>query len=307
MIRRAFSLATAVALMGGLVGPGLADDVVVLDDVYTATTQTPYNYGSEADAADIVNVQSGDYVSSWGVVGTAEVVWLNYGRADGTRVGVAAPGEDVDCGYEITPRLTVGFAGDGLGARVRYWEYDHTTPAFEGGASGLQVDTYTLDFELFETFALNENWFLEIAGGVRYNEFEEIMVDDGDIRINQFNGLGGIVGGELRRMVGARSAVFGRARLALLVDDKRVFNNDTAPVQNVVLNDVTVGMTEVAIGYDFIVPMNFGSLAFLRAQAEWQNWSNYSSSFTDLNNAERFAGQSDVSFHGFGVAIGLVR
>ena len=297
MNRIAISLATAVALMGGLASAGLAQDsttVPVADsDVYTETSESPIVFIS-------------DY-RSWGLTGSAEAVFLKYGRTDGTRVGVVAPGEDVNSNYEITPRVTFGWVGeDGFGARVRYWEYDHATPANEGGDSNLSVDTYICDFELFETFALNDNWIVEFAGGLRYNQFEEFMTDDGDNRINRFSGLGGLVSGELRRMIGAQSAVFGRARGAMIMDDKRIFNNDTPPIQNVVLGDVTVGMLELAIGYDYLIPLGCGNQAFIRGQAEWQNWYNYSSSFTDLNNAERFAGGSDVSFHGFGISMGIV-
>ena len=103
-----------------------------------------------------------------------------------------------------------------------------------------------------------------------------------------------------------------RARGSILMDDKDIFNNETDDVgasQQVRLRDVVVGTVELAVGYDFDVPVCGGSYLFARAQVEVQNWFNYSSAFVDtnLNGNERFAGPSDVGFGGFGIAAGWAR
>src|SRR5262249_4612346 len=150
------------------------------------------------------------------------------------------------------------------------------------------------DFEVFDTFCLNRNWDLEVAAGIRYNEFRETMTDNFEFRSNEFTGWGIVASAELRRLVGCYGALFVRSRASILMSDKDIFNRelDVAVIQNVRLTDVVVGQIELAFGYDYIVPYCDGSYAFARIQAEWQNWYNYSSSFVDVNNSrdERFGG-----------------
>jgi hypothetical protein len=244
-----------------------------------------------------------------GLWASAELLWFRYHRADGVRVGVdGLDPEEFD--FEPTLRLTAGWVrDDGLGVRLRYWEFDHNSNN-DGDDERLFVDTYTFDFELFDTFCLNRNWDLEIAAGIRYNEFSEVMFDPQgpDVRLNAFQGFGVLAGAELRRCIGTSGVVWVRARASILMDDKDIFNNENAnnPQQERLL-DATVGMTELAFGYDYVMPMCNGSYAFAGVQAEWQNWYNYTSSFENTANDEDFGGPSDVGFGGFGVRAGIAR
>ena len=236
-------------------------------------------------------------------------MWFKYHRADGVRVGVGeADGEDAEFDYEITPRLTLGWVrNDGLGFRIRWWEFDHDGPAIEAG-SFVSVDTYNFDFEIFDTFAVNCHWDLEIAAGIRYNDFEEFNLDAADdFRFNQFSGYGGVASAELRRCVGTNGALFVRARASILMDDKQIFNVDDDETQDVLLRDVTVGTTELAFGYQYTRPICSGGCYFFKVQAEWQNWYNFSSGFEDTEETEQYAGPADVGFAGFGVAAGISR
>jgi hypothetical protein len=235
-------------------------------------------------------------------------MWFKYHRADGVRTGTDEPGDDAEFDLEATPRLTVGYVGqDGLGFRIRYWDFDHTAPDNDNGF--VEVDTYTWDFEVFDTFCLNRNWDLEIAAGIRYNEFEEVLFDDEPaLRVNQFQGFGIVASAELRRLVGSNGAIFVRSRGSILMEDKDVLNLNGNNDQAVTLVDVVVGTTELAFGYDYIAPQCDGSYYFVRLQAEWQTWYNYSSAFTDVENGEdTFAGPADVGFAGIGLGIGLAR
>jgi hypothetical protein len=254
---------------------------------------------------------------SCGIWASAELLFFRYHRADGAREGVL-PNEFNEFDFETTPRLTVGWVRcDGLGARIRYWEFDHCAPVsgpdpliVNGETGSLCVDTYTLDFEVFDTFCLNRNWNLELAAGIRYNEFLEIMSDNEGFgviedRLNSFSGFGVVASAEVRTRIGTSGALFARLRGSILMDDKDVFNE--SGLQQERLIDVTVGTTELAFGYDYLVPLEDGAYAFLRLQAEWQNWYNYSSSFVDTAANENFAGPSDVGFGGFGVGVGIVR
>jgi hypothetical protein len=238
-----------------------------------------------------------------------EALWFRYHRADGVRVGVNA-GEDVEFDFEITPRITVGWVGpDGLGARLRFWEFDHNGDALDQAlepGSQVQVDTYLFDLEVFDTFCLNQQWDLELSAGIRYCEFLEQMqdIDAAETRLNAFTGFGGLASAELRRGVGAGVA-WVRTRAAILMDDKDIFNGN-GPDQ-VRLLDATVGMTELAFGYDLVMPLRRGAYVFAGVQLEWQNWYNFSSSFEDTANTEDFGGPSDVGFGGFGCRAGVAR
>jgi hypothetical protein len=249
-----------------------------------------------------------------GFWGEGEVMWFRYHRADGVKVGTFRA-ETVEFDFEITPRITLGYVRcDGLGVRARYWEFDHDAPSQDpAGPNGfLDVDTYNIDVEVFDTFALNRNVDLEVAAGIRYNYFREHMFDDfdNDDRINRFSGWGGMVSAELRRCIGTNGAVFARARVAVLMSDKDTLNTEqTLPFM--LLKDVTVGMTELAFGYQYTIPICGGGYYFVKAQAEWQNWHNFSTAFQNLDDNDTgedfFGAPSDVGFGGFGLTVGVAR
>jgi hypothetical protein len=247
---------------------------------------------------------------SSGVWAMGELMFFRYHRADGVRVGVD-DGEGAEFDFEKTPRITVGWVReDGLGVRARYWEFDHNAAALgpDEVGSRLDVDTYTFDFELFDTFCLNRNWDLELSAGIRYCDFLEVMVDGdaAEVRLNAFNGFGGVASAELRRCIGTSGHIWVRARMAILMDDKDIFN-DNGGGQQVRLLDATVGMTELAFGYDLVMPLSRSVYAFAGVQAEWQNWYNFSSGFEDTANTEDFAGPADVGFGGYGFRAGIAR
>ncbi|HWC29545.1 MAG TPA: hypothetical protein VG845_05615, partial [Dehalococcoidia bacterium] len=118
-------------------------------------------------------------------------------------------------------------------------------------------------------------------------------------------GFGVVASAEVRTRIGTSGALFARLRGSILMDDKDVFNE--SGLQQERLIDVTVGTTELAFGYDYVVPMCQGAYAFARVQAEWQNWYNFSSGFEDTENNEDFAGPADVGFAGFGFRAGIAR
>ncbi len=272
----------------------------------------------------------------WGLFGEAELLFLRYHRADGVRIGGGGPGAGVENGefdFEPSMRYTLGLiAPNGIGARVRYFEYDHFEQIEDAG-DGLGVDTYTIDGELFETFELNRNWAMEISGGVRYTGFLENMVDvgAGDSREISFYGAGLVTGLEVRRSVGF-GLLYARTRMAVVQDDKHITNVDggaagegasnagaIASIQDVELVDTTNGMLELAIGGEVNYELSNGSVLFARSGLEWQNWWNFSNSF-EANGvgvvdtvlpgggvaAEGiFDGPSDVGFGGFTFSAGI--
>jgi len=251
----------------------------------------------------------------------AEGLFFRYSRADGVRAGnyndiPVTTTDDVTFDYTITPRLTLGYLFDsGLALRARYWEYAQTGNAvFPASGVAMGVDTYTIDIELFEVFDLNDQWSVEISGGVRYNEFAELMVDPSpaptQTRLNYFEGWGGLVSLEGKRSLGRWGALYARGRGAVLMDDALVLNGPLAggARQDALLVDAVHGMTELALGYE-ISRYWRRSLITFRAGYEWQIWHNYTTSFTPVSdttaNRSNMAGPSDVGFNGFTLLLGI--
>ena len=252
----------------------------------------------------------------------AEALFFRYNRADGARAGnfnnVPAVGtDDITFDYTATPRVTLGYVFDGgLGFRARYWEYDQTgDAAFPASGVAMRVDTSTIDIELFEVFDLNDRWSVEIAAGVRYNEFAELMVDPApaplQTRVNYFEGWGGIVSVEGKRSLGRWGALYARGRGGILMDDALVLNGPfaVAPVrEDALLIDAVHSMTELALGWE--IERYWGrSLLTFRGGYEWQIWNNYTTSFTPVSDTSparsHMAGPSDVGFNGFTLLLGI--
>ena len=255
-----------------------------------------------------------------GLVFQGEALFFRYHRADGVRVGNLNPGlgiDDVVFDHEASPRLTLGWvSNNGLGIRTRYWDYDQSSSGASSPPDRIDVDTYTIDIELFERICLNNCWSLEISGGLRYNEFEELILDQPGtegfgIRLNAFDAWGGVAGLEVTRSLGRLGGLYARSRGAILMDNKFVGNlqpiNQVAQVA--ILQDTTQGMTELALGYEFNRCLNSGALLTFRAGWEWQNWFNYSTSFSEVTqqglNAGVMGGPSDVGFAGPTLMVGF--
>ena len=263
----------------------------------------------------------GNGCSRAGLYAEAEILFFKYDRADGNRVGSDFD-ERVMTDHEVAPRFTIGYVTDsGLGYRMRYFQFDQANTTGFNDNETLGIDTWTVDFELFERIQLNRNWTIELSGGVRYNEFDEEMIDfDGGVlerRINAFDGWGGIIGLQANRRIGQYWGVYGRVRGAIMVED--VFRRNTASFlgQPITIDEdliaSTQGMMELAIGWEYNRPLNNGALLFARLGYEFQTWYNYSSAFDGsgiplLAEPESlWAGPSDVGFHGWALSLGIER
>ena len=274
-----------------------------------------------AGTCDECDLGFDDCCGGGGLVFQAEALFFKYFRADGVRAGAfstnpPATTDDISFDYVATPRITLGWVTDsGLGARIRYWEFAQAgTAVFPATGVSMGADPYTFDMELFEMIQLNDVWAVELSGGIRYNEFSENMLDPipTAARLNTFHGFGGILGMEAIRSLGRFGGVYFRARGSILHDDRTVTNIGTGLTENALINDSTVGTTELALGWEYARFLQSGALFRFRTGYEWQNWYNYSSAFTPVTTAPgnapaSFAGTSDVGFSGFTLSLGLER
>jgi hypothetical protein len=212
----------------------------------------------------------------------AEVTFFKFHEANGVN---DADFNDASFDRDANLRLTAGYVGcDGLGARVRYWEYDES--ALSVANNPIFVDTYTLDFEVFQQIELGSCTCVEVFGGLRYNEFD-FFRDDGAIADDQhaFDGLGGIIGLEVHRDLCNGLGLYARLREVIMADDANFFGAGGEE------NDTIRPVTEIALGVSY-TSCNWS----LRAGYEWQVWGNYVES-AGATNLDFEA--TDIGFAGF--------
>jgi len=240
-----------------------------------------------------------------GVIGGAEIAFLKFHESLGTR---GADGTDLDPGYDPAYRLWAGYQGsDGLGWRVRYWEFDHTTSAagaIAGTTDALGVDTYVLDLEFIDSMNLGCNWDASWFGGFRYVEFDQLRVATENTTGLVVNGhefdnaaYGLTLGGELRRCIGYGLAGFVNARGSVLFGDQSEY--DELGLIDEELNNIYY-MWEAQAGVQWTRELEMGGYLFARAAAEVQYWDNFV-------GEPFFDGGESVGFGGLSLSAGIIR
>lgn len=224
-----------------------------------------------------------------------EATLLRYHRGDGVKVG-NGPGESLEFGFELAPRISIGAVTcDGLGTRLRYWDYSHSNPAPEGGGSRLEVDTFNFDVEVFDCIQLSCNTTLEVSGGMRYNEFSEIVVNTGRQLSHDFSAPGILLGAEVRRTPSFGGQLYGGIRGSLLMSDMDVRDTFFGNFRRL---DTVQSVLEMGGGYQYCTHIGH-TLVTAKVGVEWQQWMNYSDSLDFGWNSP-----TDVGFGGFVLGVG---
>ena len=240
-----------------------------------------------------------------------EAVFLRYFRADGLRLAPATNANArVTFDFEASPRLTLGRRScDGLGLRVRWWNYDHAAaPAIAN--EFLRVDMFTLDLELFDVIQPTCNSELEFSAGVRYVDFEEYL-QNGQLLKIATNALGGTVGAEFRRTTSAGGWFYARGRGGVLLGDRTVDDTDAGTLAALYqLNDTVPSFLDLGFGYQLEHCLPSGKLLRFRAGGELQKWFDLTEGIainlnTSATRFETFAGPGAVGFGGFGIGVEL--
>ncbi len=216
-----------------------------------------------------------------GWVADAELMFLRYHRAGGLGATTA---NEFD--FAASPRLTLGYEGpSGFGARVRYWEYDQVNKA-----QNVSVDTFNLDFEVFQEIQLNSNTSVEMSAGIRKNDFEEI--DSGVFPLlgivipTSFSGWGGLLGVEVNRE-SRLGTLYAHGRYAVLMGD---IDTATTAWGGLIPTPTTTAFSgidhtghqmEIGLGIERSFEL-LGATATATAGVEWSNWSNYSYEFRSV-------------------------
>ena len=239
-----------------------------------------------------------------GIIAGAEITFLKYHNSLGTR---GADEADLDPNYEAAPRFWVGYQGtDGLGWRVRYWEFNHGTDGdsvVAGDTSELNVDTYVFDLEFVDSMSLGCYWDASVFSGFRYVEFDEdrIRRDNATGVIEDLDAFGtspwGLtLGGELRRCIGNGLAAFVNTRGSVLYGDETEVDSGDFDRE---LNNLYF-IYEAQAGVQATRELEMGGYLFARGAAEVQFWDNFV-------GEEGFDGGESVGFGGLSLSAGIIR
>ncbi len=158
---------------------------------------------------------------SGSISATAEILFLRLHVAG----GVGSTSSD-EFDFDATPRLTLGYTScDGLGVRARYWDYDEDN---FGGIEETAIDTYTLDFEVFQAIDVGCHTRVEFSGGIRHLDY----FMDSDLNNENpisFDGNGLVVGLRVERDV-CCTTLYGQTRFSVIMGD--IFVDDTLGIDH---------------------------------------------------------------------------
>jgi hypothetical protein len=244
-----------------------------------------------------------------GVIGGVELSFLKFHESLGTR---GADGTDLDGDYDPAYRLWAGYQGsDGLGWRVRYWEFDHATEGDSVAAPGVRtdsfdVDTYVFDLEFVDSMNLGCNWDASVFSGFRYVEFDHLrqsrVVATGTVfNAHEFDtaAYGLTLGGELRRCIGNGLAAFVNTRASVLFGDENEYTGAVLTLVDEELNNIYY-IYEAQAGVQWTSELQSGGYLFARAAAEVQYWDNFV-------GEPFFDGGEAVGFGGVSLSAGIIR
>ena len=264
-----------------------------------------------------------DCIKPWGgLVMGAEATFLK----PHDNLGVGISGEtadgtgfaDVEFGYELAPRVWLGYMQvDGLGFRLRWWEFDHTA---QGPASGplfvpdgadacaVNYDTYVIDAEFTDTRNVADKWYLQATGGFRYVNYSQnyiptaggarlLDIDGNPLGTNiDFSGEGLTGSLTVRRMVRSWASLFLTGRASVVMGDATVYANGEMDGLHTQIRqtDVLRYMWEGQMGGEVHLSTVGGSRLFARGALEVQNWDGFNS-------------DAAVGFSGFTAGVGMER
>jgi hypothetical protein len=240
-----------------------------------------------------------------GIIAGTETVFLKP-FASGGLFGATGDG-GAQMNYNPSQRYWIGYqSADGLGARIRYWEFDRG--ATGGGGTALGVEFRNLDVEMTQAVDF-KRWNLLFSGGLRYQETGANASVAGVNVINTgFDGTGVTFSGQatrdlnpsgsLRMTMGSRwSAVYGNSKGTGLVGG----------VQTPFINrDDLVNVLEINIGPQYRRRLNNGAYLTLGAGVEAQYYTNGLYAGAGVVPTVYDANQT-AGFVGFGSSIAITR
>ena len=224
--------------------------------------------------------------------------------------------------YQYTPRVWLGYVGEsGLGARARYWQFDHTSGGAtrdidQGNGNFLTIATnnrlrlYTIDAEVTQRAALGRFLFNFAAGG-RYVEFGNTINASlstqgltGAARLGvNFVGGGPTLAAEAWRPLVGGFALYGNGRASLL------YGNSVTTLQSDVGNNPLgqqlrqaslLPIFETQLGVQWTKLLAGGATFFVRSGVEAQLWNGVGRLPNTFSNNNGGGGPNFVVFSDLG-------
>jgi hypothetical protein len=236
----------------------------------------------------------------------AEAVFL---KAYTSRGIEGADGTQLRYDLNFTPRFWAGYTtADGLGFRLRYWEFDESAigpSAVAGRNDSHSIDTYVLDFEVTDWVYVDNKWDVLVSGGLRYVDFEQSRLSQtlagGQALGRQFgsSSLGATLGGEVHRRLFGDVSLFATGRASVLFGDDNEIQSFNGVTVNNPENDNLRYIWESQLGAEWSRDYNQATV-FLRAAAEVQYWNNFI-------GEPGFDGSEALGFAGFALTAGVLR
>jgi hypothetical protein len=266
-----------------------------------------------------------------GFIGGADMLVLRPYVGDPREIRIARQDESAtyslgENDYQLSPRLWLGYVSEcGLGARLRWWDFDHrldgetgeiTDEDFELWTVG-RLDMYTVDAEVMQQMDVGL-WKANVGGGLRVAgtgrrldlgvtdlvdaEYTEASLSD------RYDGVGPTIFAELRRPLGGSGfALVANARGSVLFGSRKL---EAASSQDVELpfisasnlreeHDSVVSIGELEMGAEWARELQNGSRAFVNLLWEGQIWSGTGGLTNVVNN--------DIGLMGFSVGVGFTR
>lgn len=208
--------------------------------------------------------------------------------------------------FEPAYRMYVGRQNaDGLGARIRYFEFDRGDSGPAG--DGLGVEFRALDIEATQAVDFRR-WNLMFAGGLRYAETNLQLSLPGVLSVGGgFDGVGLTFAGQATRDLnksGSLRLTSGARWSTLYGNSKGNFQILALPNTVIPVRDDLVNVLEINIGPQYRRQLRNGGYLTLGAGLEGQYWGNA----IDIIPIPLIGvGSSDVGFAGFSTTFAITR
>lgn len=225
--------------------------------------------------------------------------------------------------FDTAPRFWLGYVTrSGLGFRVQYWEFRHSSDTEFLDPIGLTTFGGAMRFRTFDWEATQQvdyrRWRMLFFGGFRYGEIRQsetfnILGTLANYQLSQaFNGIGLTGGVNLNRSLfnSKQFSWYTNTRGSILFGD-RSYNYQagtdiiipTFAGANFKLSGDTLGILEIATGPQWQKPLKRGGQFFVRGGFEGQLWLNAGT----IDNTPFDTSLGNIGFGGFSVATGIVR
>lgn len=212
------------------------------------------------------------------VLFSAELLFLEANRSDGANSDFSD--------YEAGSRFELAYeTAEAVGIRFQAFEFSNNYAVGQNGAPSA-IDTYNLDLEIYRRLNLARGFELEVSGGLRYNDFEDLNFGDAG-QTTQFSGVGGVLGLEATQQIGFGLQGYVRGEWAFITDQSND-NGATGFDTNRTQQELGLGLAR-----DFCLR---GIQTTAHAGLEWQDWGGYQDDSDGSLGLQGFAMGLDMAY-----------